>query len=113
LTPPPSAPPLGRGGGVWWRGFLQSLAGGKEKCKSHSVFSIVGLHGLHFDGLKFYEQLKTNSDLCHVPVIIYVSMWCSDFVPNPTDYGDIILEKPLDVGRLINKVKELTSMENE
>ena len=77
------------------------------------VLYIVELYWSQFDGVEFYRQLKTDPELCGIPVIIYTPRVLSDISPNPTDYGDTVFVMPLEIGKLVAKVKELTDKRDE
>ncbi|MBE7551154.1 MAG: response regulator [Anaerolineales bacterium] len=74
-----------------------------------NVLYMVGLYSFsNFDGLEFYQQLKSDPQLCKIPVIIYTSRIFSDLKPNPADYGDTLFVMPLVIRNLREKLKELT-----
>ena len=75
------------------------------------VLFIVEPHRLSFDGWEFYEQLKSDSELCNIPVIVYAVWVSSNITPNPSDYGDTLFTMPMDINKFIKKVQELTSIE--
>lgn len=77
------------------------------------VLFIVGLHNFSFDGLEFYEQLKSDPKLGNIPVIIYTPWFPSDLKPNPTDYGDTLFVMPMDIRAFRKKVKELVGLEQK
>jgi DNA-binding response OmpR family regulator len=77
------------------------------------VLYIVGLHDFGFEGLEFYEHLKSDPKLGKIPVIIYTPRVPSDLKLNPADYGDTLFVMPMDIRAFREKVKELVSLEKE
>ena len=58
------------------------------------VLYIVGFHYFGRDGLEFYERLKSDTELCKIPVIIYTPWWPSTLKLNPSDFGDTLFVMP-------------------
>ena len=70
---------------------------------------IAGTHRMDFNGWIFYEQLRSNSKLSDIPIIVYTPWFASNSAPNPTDYGDTLFTMPMDLREFIKKVRELTN----
>lgn len=60
------------------------------------------------DFIEFYNDLKIDSELCNVPVILYSSIPLRDklqFVPE--ECGDVVMLRPIDPFELWNEVNRL------
>ena len=77
------------------------------------VLFIVGPRRLSFDGWEFYGELKSNPELCDIPVIVYAPWVPSNITPRPSDYGDTLFTMPMDIRQFVKKVEELTSIDQE
>ena len=77
------------------------------------VLFIVGPRRLSFDGWEFYGELKSNPELCDIPVIVYAPWVPSSITPRPSDYGDTLFTMPMDIRQFVKKVEELTSIDQE
>ncbi len=73
---------------------------------------ILVVDTLWFDFVEFYQNLKIDTDLCNVPVIIYSSLpfgfGLKKLQPTPEEYGDVVMVRPMDFDDFLPEVKRLT-----
>ena len=77
------------------------------------VLFIVGPHRLSFDGWEFYERLKSDRELCDIPIIVYAAWVPSNITPKPSDYGDTLFTMPMEIDKFVKKIQDLTSIAEE
>jgi DNA-binding response OmpR family regulator len=67
------------------------------------------LEGGGLAGWDFYKSLKTDPDLRNIPIVVYTARFPTDgSVPNPKEYGDEYLVKPLPIKELLTYIRKLS-----
>lgn len=57
------------------------------------------------DGWDFYIELKTDPNFYRIPAVVYTSRIYKESLPNPSDYGDQLFTKPMDIQKLLEVIE--------